>query len=108
MVFRPDKVEDETVAQAKLIKSLLPPREKDWTKAMSELNDEEILTLTLLYTWSKATGVKIISYICDLFLLLRMSKFRLGRRETALVSSIISTGGFPTKKSWRDLLTMRI
>jgi len=101
---RPDKVEDESVAQAKLIQSLLP---KDWLKGMSELTDEEIFALTLLYTWSEYTKVKIIKYICDTFLLLRLSKFRLGRREIALVVSILSAGGFPTKGGFKDLLRLR-
>jgi len=105
MVARPDKVEDEAVATAKLLQSLLP---KEWLLGMSELSDDEILTLTLLYTWSKITNVKIIKYICDIFLLLRISKYRLGRREIALVSSIISTGTFPQRRGIKDLLSMRL
>lgn len=107
-IKRPDRVEDESFAVAQLIKSLLNLDTK-LLKAISDIDDNEILTLALLFSWAKHTSNKIISDVCNEFLSLRLSRFRLGRREVSLVASLVSGGVLPMgRKGFKDLLNIRI
>jgi hypothetical protein len=73
------------------------------TKIFSDLDDEEILNISLLYTWADICKSKAITKFCDNFLQLRVSRFRLGRRE---IVSVASNSGEPDRrkvKSIKDL-----
>jgi len=50
-------------------------------KMQSDLDDEEILNLSVIYLWGEMIGVKTLKKFADNFLRLRISRFRLGRRE---------------------------
>jgi len=106
-VKRPDKIPDESAAIAKLIESLGEARGES-IKILSDLDDEEILSLTVLYTVADILKEKSIRKICDNFLKLRGSKFRLGRREVALIAILASGGMLPRGKSLKDILSIRI
>jgi len=107
MNARPDKVPDQEAAIAKLIESLGEAKGES-LKLMSDLDDEEIKALSILYTYSKLLGLKSFKEIADNFLKLRASKFRLGRREVALIAILASGGMLPRGKSLKDILSMRI
>ena len=103
---RPDKIEDESIANARLIMSLIP-EEKERPKVLSDLEDDEIYALTVLYAWHNTTKDKILKSFADNFLMLRRSRFRLGIREMVLLASLVAGGQIPAK-STRDFLKMRI
>lgn len=105
-VERPDKIEDESVANARLIMSLIP-EEKERPKVLSDLEDDEIYALTVLYAWHDITKIKILRSFADNFLMLRRSRFRLGAREMVLLASLVAGGQIP-QKGMRDFLKMRI
>jgi hypothetical protein len=72
----------------------------------SEFDDEEILSLSALKSWAKATGFDIINDFCTFFERLRVSRFRQGRREVALTVGLAGGGGGIARapKSFRDLM----
>jgi len=73
------------------------------TKILSDLDDEEILNLSLLYTWADITGNDTLRKFCDNFLQLRVSRFRLGRREVVSIASFSSEPERKRMKSLKDL-----
>jgi len=76
-------------------------------KIHSDLDDEEILNLSLLYSLGDTTGVKNINKFCDNFLQLRVSRFRLGRREIVTIGSASGADSGDRKKarSIKDLFS---
>jgi len=93
-------------ALAKTLLELMNPKVMEF---FSEVDDEEILMISALKTWSKATGFKVLDEFCDNFLKLRVSKHRAGRREIALTIGLAGGGVAPRAKGLRDLLsTLRI
>jgi len=107
MPERPDRLEDESIANARLIMSLIPP-EPDKPKTLSDLDDDEIYALTILYSWAEKTKSSLMKSFADNFLQLRRSRYRLGIRELVLLASLVSGAMIPSKKSVRDFLSMRI
>jgi len=86
-----------------LAKGILDLLKTGKPKILSDLDDEEILNLSLLYTLAEDIKCDTIKKFCDNFLLLRISRFRLGRRE---ITSIASFTGEPERrrvKSIKDL-----
>jgi len=107
MPERPDRLEDESIANARLIMSLIPT-EPDKPKILSDLDDEEIYALTVLYSWAEKVKSNLMKTFADNFLQLRRSRYRLGIRELVLLASLVSGAVLPSKKNIRDFLTMRI
>ena len=107
MPERPDRLEDESIANARLIMSLIPS-ESDKPKILSDLDDDEIYALTILYSWSEKIKSGLMKNFADNFLQLRRSRYRLGIRELVLLASLVSGAMIPSKKSLRDFMSMRI
>jgi hypothetical protein len=93
-----EKVYGTEEALAKGILNLLHSTEG--RKVLSDLDDEEILNLSLLYTWSDLIKDKALKQFCDNFLELRISRFRLGRRE---IVSIASFTGEPERRKIKGI-----
>lgn len=74
--------------------------DKDKAMLLSELDDEEILNLSLLLTWSDLIDSKALKSFCSNFLRLRVSRFRMGRSEIVRISSNMSG---PDRKRIRSL-----
>jgi hypothetical protein len=72
-------------------------------KEKSDLDDEEILHLSTIYLWAEITGVKSLKTFADNFLKLRVSRFRLGRREVVALGSSQSEPERRKLKSIKDL-----
>jgi hypothetical protein len=104
---RPDKVEDESIANARLIMSLIPP-DPEKVKVLSDLDDDEVYALTVLYSWAERIKSNLMKDFADNFLELRRSRFRLGIRELVLLASLVAGGAIPTKKGMKDFFSMRI
>jgi len=83
-----------------LAKGILDLLKSEKTKILSDLDDEEILNLSLLYSWAEITKCDAIKKFCDNFLQLRVSRFRLGRRE---IVSVASYTGEPDRKKVRSI-----
>jgi hypothetical protein len=69
-------------------------------KKQSDLNDEEIVGLSVIYLWAETTKIKVLKNFADDFLALRISRHRMGRRE------IVSLGygaAEPERKRLRSL-----
>jgi len=107
MPERPDRLEDESVANARLIMSLIPS-EPDKQKILSDLDDEEVYALTVLYSWAEKVRSSLMKSFANNFLQLRRSRYRLGIRELVLLASLVSGATIPSKKGMRDFLSMRI
>jgi hypothetical protein len=69
----------------------------------SDLDDEEILNITLLMTWADTLGIQTITDFCRNFLQLRVSRFRLGRREVVSIASYSAEPERRKMKSLKDL-----
>lgn len=69
-------------------------------KERSDLDDEEILNLSLIYTWGEQTKCKILKKFADNFCKLRNSRFRLGRREIVAIASYTAE---PERKKFRTI-----
>jgi hypothetical protein len=104
---RPDKIEDESIANARLIMSLIPP-EPEKVKVLSDLDDDEVYALTVLYSWGEKIKSSLIKTFADNFLQLRRSRYRLGIRELVLLASLVAGGMLPSKKGMKDFFSMRI
>jgi hypothetical protein len=83
-----------------LAKGILELLKETKTKILSDLDDEEILNLSLLYTWADEINCKALKNFCDTFLQLRVSRFRLGRRE---IVGIASFAGEPDRKKVKSI-----
>jgi hypothetical protein len=83
-----------------LAKGILELLKSGKTKILSDLDDEEILNLSLLYTWAEEIKCNTLKKFCDNFLLLRVSRFRLGRRE---IVGIASYSGEPDRKKVKSI-----
>jgi hypothetical protein len=70
-------------------------------KKQSDLNDEEIISLSVIYLWAEITKIKALKNFADNFLALRISRHRMGRRE------IISLGYGATEPERRRLRSLR-
>jgi hypothetical protein len=92
-----EKVYGTEEALAKGILNLLHTKD---TKTFSDLDDEEILNLSLLYTWADLIKDNALKKFCDNFLELRVSRFRLGRRE---IVSIASFTGEPERRKIKGI-----
>jgi|YelNatPaOPRAMG01_1025707.scaffolds.fasta_scaffold37081_7 hypothetical protein len=69
-------------------------------KKQSDLDDEEIVGLSVIYLWAETTKIKTLKTFADDFLALRISRHRMGRRE------IVSLGygaAEPERKRLRSL-----
>jgi hypothetical protein len=83
-----------------LAKGILDLLKSDKSKILSDLDDEEILNLSLLYTWAEVIDCSALKKFCDNFLQLRISRFRLGRRE---IVGIASYSGEPERKKIKSI-----
>ena len=92
-----EKVYGTEEALAKGILDLLKSTNK---KILSDLDDEEILNLSLLYSWAEQIKCNALTKFCDNFLQLRISRFRLGRRE---IVNIASFSGDPDRKKVKSI-----
>lgn len=72
-------------------------------KQRSDLDDEEILNLSLIYTWGDVTNCEILKKFADNFLKLRVSRFRLGRREIVAIASYTAEPERKKLRTIRDL-----
>lgn len=72
-------------------------------RIMSDLDEEEILNLSLLYTWADMIDSQFLKTFCDNFLQLRVSRMRLGRREIVAIGSNTNN---PEKKRIRSIKDM--
>jgi len=97
--------QEEALAKSLLKISEVDP--KDIPKIISEVDDPEIFSLSALYTLGEELGIDALKEFCDNFLLLRISKHRLGRREIAITVGLASAGGGGgwRPKSIRDLFS---
>jgi hypothetical protein len=86
-----------------LAKGILDLLKTGKTKILSDLDDEEILNLSLLYTWADLIKSDALKQFCDNFLQLRVSRFRLGRREIVSIASFTSEPERRKIKSIKDL-----
>lgn len=84
-------------------KSLLELIKSKKFKILSDLDDEEILNLSLLLTWGERIKCKAIVDFCENFLQLRISRYRLGRREIVNVASYAGSSDRKKARSIRDL-----
>jgi len=69
-------------------------------KERTDLDDEEILNLSVIYLWGEILGVKCLKKFADNFCKLRVSRFRLGRREIVALGSSTAE---PEKRKLRNL-----
>ena len=76
--------QDEAVAQNVL---KLAEATDEEMKLLSDLEEEEVGYLTILYTLSEMIGLDVLSEFANQFLRLRVSKGRLGRREIVWIAS---------------------
>jgi hypothetical protein len=97
-----EKAYGQEEAVAKGILDLLKTEKK---KIFSDLDDNEILNLSLLFSWGEQIDSKVIKNICNNFLELRVSKFRLGRREIINVASYTGEPERKRVKTLKDLFT---
>lgn len=74
-------------------------------KQRSDLDDEEILNLSVIYLWGEVTGCKTLQKFADNFLKLRVSRFRLGRREIVALGSSAAEPERRRFKTIRDLFS---
>jgi hypothetical protein len=86
-----------------LAKGILELLKSGKTKILSDLDDEEILNLSALFTLSETVKCKTIENFCDNFLQLRVSRFRLGRREVVSIASYTQEPDRKKVKSIKDL-----
>jgi len=70
-------------------------------KQKSDLTDEEILNLSLIYTWAETINCKILKDFANNFLKLRVSKERMGRREIVIIAS--AGGEIGERRRFRSL-----
>jgi len=84
-VFGPEE------ALAKISLELQRPEEEKLLTS-SDLTPEEIFILTGSYTLADILKSKLIKNALDRFLLLRISRFRLGRKEMIMLSTGIREG----------------
>jgi len=70
---------------------------------LSDLDDEEILNLSLLLTWADLIDSEAMKSFCENFLRLRVSRFRLGRREIVAIASYSSQPERKKIKNIKDL-----
>jgi hypothetical protein len=92
-----DKIYGTEEAVAKGLMDLLGEKKP---KILSDLDDEEILNLSLLYSLGDKTKIDSVIAFCDNFLKLRVSRFRLGRREIVFVAG---AGNEPDRKRFRTI-----
>lgn len=104
--LRPDRITDESIELANLLK-ILGEVDKGKLKSFSDLEEDEVFVLTLLYSLAEKTNADVIRSICNNFLALRLSRLRLSRREIVLLVSLFSSGVMP-KGGLRDLLKGKI
>jgi hypothetical protein len=74
-------------------------------KIFSDLDENHVLNLSVLYSWADVASVDAIKKICDNFCMLRVSRFRLGRREIIAVASSIGEPERRKVKSIKDLFS---
>ncbi len=90
MAFREKKDERETMgideALARISTELLDPR-GDKLFTVTDLTPEEIFGIPLLLSISEELGSKLIKKWVKTFMLARVSRFRLGRREFVLLGT---------------------
>ena len=92
-----EKAYGQEEAVAKGILDLLKTEKK---KLFSDIDDEHILNLSLLFSWGEMIKCDAIQKICNNFLELRVSRFRLGRRE---IISVASFAGEPERKKVKSI-----
>jgi hypothetical protein len=76
---------------------IIAPKE---VKERSDIDDEEIMGLSVIYLWGDMLKIPALIDFADNFCKLRVSKWRLGRREMV---SIASTVNEPNQKKMRSL-----
>jgi hypothetical protein len=98
MVVSPtEKAYGQEEAVAKGILDLLKTEKK---KIFSDIEDDHILNLSILFTWAEMIKCEAIKKVCENFLELRVSRFRLGRRE---IIAVASYSGEPERKKVRSI-----
>lgn len=69
-------------------------------KERSDLDEEEILNLSVIYIWGEMLNINTLKKFADNFCRLRNSRFRLGRREIVAIASMSQE---PERKKFRSL-----
>jgi flagellar motor switch protein FliG len=97
-----EKIYGPDEAIAKGIMSLLHSPN---TKILSDLDDEEILNLSLLMMIGNTIKSEVIKGLCENFLQLRVSRYRLGRREMVSVARSSEEPDRKKAKGIKDLFS---
>jgi len=102
--MRASPLKDRPLGQEEaLAKSLLELTQPEKIELFSDLNDEEIIALSALLTWGKELKIKVLKTFVQQFLRLRVSRYRLGRREIALTVGMAGGSVGVKPKSVKDL-----
>jgi len=94
---------DEAIAQN--VVKLTSADDKEILKMVSDLNEEEIGQLTILFTLSESIGLDVLEQFGLEYLKLRISKERMGRKEIVWISGGLAlfAGGGRKIRSPKDV-----